>query len=772
MIVDPAIATNGRFYKKQGVYLQPEPGFVITGYRSRSILYTDGLQHADNEELRCEGQDPVDLENIRTQFYRVAQWQLERGGYEYEVDKTEFETLTTKAPTITRGENVLPVTPMPSGDDIVAPPVVTLAPITKACTCLLTTCNCFNLAISTVYTIDLPVYVTGTLNFRFHFKQPLPEVTNTEILINEDGNLALMSTAKGPLSVYVNSNQTYEMDQAIVDGEYVHVFVDCVELKSANFEAVLPLPYCDNTDCSNIKVDVRVTWDTTRRRKRSWFFGLTTTKEVQSKVNNALDLSESYINLNKQKLDTMDSLLKDTDLNLAKQAATLKSLYLQLCGVNQQSLAQNQMLQIETSIRRNVDFMMELLSDCSIGIVPHHFSYNTVLQLCMANMQREICEYLGHKARLMIKCRVVSIHLLKTKYLLDFELSIPRSFEAQYSLFKPITIPTFHTNTSFNHEVIGLAGLIVLQYTANNVTVLLDDCLEQYGMITCSGSQSHDQHAARCIAGIVNAWTNYTCETQSFLNTGTCFARKIDDGLMVSTNIPIEVHHHSAERLFNSHSTIIEGTDLLRNSPKESYSVSCNGILISTKLDDPHNITIHDHDSFSWDNTITSAVNKKMLDSIKQEQSDTRSLIGRVNASISDIHGNFKIGHLHPLGPHKYAWLGLYVVFTIVVIVICGCCCCKTWCCNLGCDACLCTSCGACAECIAKWKTVTSPVRYVPRSDPEQVLSFLPNSPTQESNLSEYLSRLPKPVNAQPAPRTRTPKKTPVNTGIYGNVNL
>ena len=167
--MDPAISTTGRFYKKRGVYLQPEPGFVITGYRSRSILYTDGLQNADDEKLRCDGYDPVDLENIRTKFYRVAQWQL--GGYEYQVDKSEFETLTTKAPSITRGENVLPVaTPKPSGDDIVAPAVVTLAPVTKACTCLLTTCNCFGLKVSTVFNIDLPVYITGTLNFRYHFE--------------------------------------------------------------------------------------------------------------------------------------------------------------------------------------------------------------------------------------------------------------------------------------------------------------------------------------------------------------------------------------------------------------------------------------------------------------------------------------------------------------------------------------------------------------------------------------------------------------------------
>ena len=112
----------------------------------------------------------------------------------------------------------------------------------------------------------------------------------------------------------------------------------------------------------------------------------------------------------------------------------------------------------------------------------------------------------------------------------------------------------------------------------------------------------------------------------------------------------------------------------------------------------------------SWDNTITIAIKQKMLDSIKQEQSDPRSLIRKVNNSIADIPGDFTIEHLYPLGHHKYAWLGLYVFIALIVIVICGCCCCKTCCCNLGCDACLCTSYVACTECIVKWKTVLYPV--------------------------------------------------------------
>ena len=96
----------------------PQEGFVITGYRANSVLYTDGLDGDDGNNKQCEGYDPIDLNNIRTKFYRVAQWQLERGGYTYQVDKTEFEALTTKAPTITRGLNVMqPDSDIQSSDD-------------------------------------------------------------------------------------------------------------------------------------------------------------------------------------------------------------------------------------------------------------------------------------------------------------------------------------------------------------------------------------------------------------------------------------------------------------------------------------------------------------------------------------------------------------------------------------------------------------------------------------------------------------------------------
>ena len=144
---------------------------------------------------------------------------------------------------------------------------------------------------------------------------------------------------------------------------------------------------------------------------------------------------------------------------------------------------------------------MDLLSDCAIGTVPSSFSYGTLQKLCMANMDSEICQRLGHRIRMLIKCSVRSIHLLKTKYLLDFELKIPRSFEANYNLYRPITVPTFHKNTTYNHELTGMDDLVVLKYVDSNVTVLLDDCQDTYGLTTYSGSQNHDRQKNRVHCG-------------------------------------------------------------------------------------------------------------------------------------------------------------------------------------------------------------------------------------------------------------------------------
>ena len=221
--------------------------------------------------------------------------------------------------------------------------------------------------------------------------------------------------------------------------------------------------------------------------------------------------------------------------------------------------------------------------------------------------------------------------------------------------------------------------------------------------------------------------------------------------------MPIEIHHHSQFRVFSAHSSTVEGTVFLHNSPKESLSISCGGILITTMLTDPTNISIHDHTEFSWDDTLTSAINKALIDDIHSERVNTRQLIKRVNDTFDDIHGDFQFKHLSPMGPHKWLWATLFLIALVGIIILILCCCCKGCC---GCcvtqvpgAGCLCNLCGACAECYGQWKRARSSVQYVTQlNDPMTNAAFIPNSPTvtsgfsSGSDLSNFL--LPSAVNS------------------------
>ena len=87
----------------------------------------------------------------------------------------------------------------------------------------------------------------------------------------------------------------------------------------------------------------------------------------------------------------------------------------------------------------------------------------------------------------------------------------------------------------------------------------------------------------------------------------------------------------------------------LYNSLNESLSISCGGILISIFLRNPLNISVHDHAEFLWDDTLTIAINKALVDDIASEYIITRQLIKKVNntsMSKHKIHVDFQFKHL------------------------------------------------------------------------------------------------------------------------------
>ena len=92
----------------------------------------------EGNNKQCDGYDPIDLNKIRTKFYRIAQWPLDRGGYTYEVDKTEFEALKTRVPTTTRGLNVMQLEQDIQSSDDERIVLLTITLVNEACDRILT----------------------------------------------------------------------------------------------------------------------------------------------------------------------------------------------------------------------------------------------------------------------------------------------------------------------------------------------------------------------------------------------------------------------------------------------------------------------------------------------------------------------------------------------------------------------------------------------------------------------------------------------------------
>ena len=132
--------------------------------------------------------------------------------------------------------------------------------------------------------------------------------------------------------------------------------------------------------------------------------------------------------------------------------------------------------------------------------------------------------------------------------------------------------------------------------------------------------------------------------------------KKYANGLLVSTNKPLEVHAHSPGQTFKSKSSIIQGVDVIQNSLMRSYSVACSGILVSTNVRDGKIVEIHNHRDFNWNDTLSPVVNSKLETDLTLTQEQTSSLIRNLNVSHNKVHGDINLDTFNPIGTHKHTW--------------------------------------------------------------------------------------------------------------------
>ena len=143
---------------------------------------------------------------------------------------------------------------------------------------------------------------------------------------------------------------------------------------------------------------------------------------MEAKVEASLQTSKQWSLTNQDRISGIDKLIGETDRVIQTQTDTLNDLYLRFCKLSSAAMIQDQMIKIERNIINNVDSVMNILNECSLGRVPNELSFKAILDVCMANMDAQICSNLVQKVRILMSCKIVTLHLLPTKYLLNLRI--------------------------------------------------------------------------------------------------------------------------------------------------------------------------------------------------------------------------------------------------------------------------------------------------------------------------------------------------------------
>ena len=680
-----------QLFKKQGLLLVEKQGSVITTQKVMKVLYYDGISDTDQTQKSCPTEKQFDFTPIRDKFFQLASRELTKNGYEFIADKEDFsqdesnqsqnktennivsESSSSSSIFTDRGDSVensmssfAADTPKNSSSTL-----LDLLPAADKCSCLKITCLCENVSPMTKITIDLPVKITGEIFITLNFNQKVPELVNKLVSRHNGAIIAIYATTKGQFDLNVLA-RNLELANMWDEDTYIYFEFKAVDVTKLLISYALSDHFCEESTCSLTDThDIRISWlpgKAVSRSRRSWFFGLQSQSEVDAKVQASLQTSKEWSLTNQNRISNIDKLIGETDRMVQSQTDTLNDLYLRLCKLSSAAMIQDQMIKIERNIINNVDTMMNILNECSLGRVPAELSFKAILNVCMANMDEHICNNLAHKVRTLMTCKIITIHILPTKYLLNLRIKVPQSFKSDYTLYKPVTIPTF--NGGFHHELSKLSSLTILQYKQRPEIVLLTQCDEINGILLCQATQSSDQTSHACIADIINH-RETKCWSESYKNDNRgCFVKKFANGLLVSTNTTLEVHAHSPGQTFTSKSTVVNGVDIIQNSLTQSFSIACSGVLVSTTIQEGKTVAIHNHDDFRWNDTLSPQLNSRLETEIALAKDETRSLMINLNETQNAIHGPIGIDTFIPNGTHKHTWTIIGSVLLVIVTAI------------------------------------------------------------------------------------------------------
>ena len=178
--------------------------------------------------------------------------------------------------------------------------------------------------------------------------------------------------------------------------------------------------------------------------------------------------------------------------------------------------------------------------------------------------------------------------------IIQAKVSVPDAEKAHYRVFKVNTIPVFIPIANPTDPIQTKQVILNIEYYAalesspngkGAIGFIQGSCEKFEEIVVCSSKTYNDQ--IDCIESITTQNKNEiakTCEIQISKSRTTCVAERYDHGIIVSTLEPLDIHRQNSRKtsIFNAAGEKKVGMFTLENSLEATFSVSCNGRLLST----------------------------------------------------------------------------------------------------------------------------------------------------------------------------------------------
>lgn len=419
----------------------------------------------------------------------------------------------------------------------------------------------------------------------------------------------------------------------------------------------------------------------TRTKRGFWkaYLGFTEEEDVNRIVKNSLLTNNELFENNFQ---VLEKAILEQEKSLLKNNNALSQIYEATCKLAKHSNDHFNHLQKQIQIDKIIDRLMETLEQCSNGKPPGEYTFKWLQQICKVTMPHSLCTNMGHRLRHLMTCKIINITITTDSYLVEMEFDIPTSYQNPYQLFKPIALPVYDKPNNIWHYLHSLGQYRVARF--NDTTIkILTNCKSTHDMTLCPTIREINPKSMNCLTSLLSNKTA-TCFTQDRTQNRDCFTVHTSQGLLVSSSKPIPITKFDITDNLPAPTSTKNGIFLLPNHPQIASSVTCDELVVTTRLQHTGPIKTIQPPKIQWNTTLPfellSPYLKENISSIDQDiLQRIQQLEDGIIKSTTDKAFLQKLDKYLPTDKAKRGFVTsiLYALFsTTGLIFLCSCYCC------------------------------------------------------------------------------------------------